>query len=681
MAPSPNIQIAQVLVAFNNNCLDDPGAITTIASPAGTLGGVNVWTDISRFARAYTSGRGRQHELRAFDAGQATVELVNFDGRFNSWNSTGPYFGKLLPRTIIQINTVWNGVTYQRFTGYVTSWQAEWPDEVSQYMRVSAVDGLGILNGTTFAGTPFNDAVLADSPTLYLPCYDSGTTGTVFSFAPALFPRVGPYATVVFGTSGGNPVIPSYQQTGPLLMERNYGVNLGPVGTVIAPQTGTYLQVAPSAGIVGDQAFTVEMWFNLGGASPNNVVALALQGNTNAGVNYNAWDIYYAGGIVNFRWTGASGTFVQATWNLAGVTGLWHHLVCTYDLTTMRLYGDGILQGTATPGFTRNIPAGYPVYFGGEANPSGSWAGGVTFSNIATYVGSVLSAARVTAHYYAGVGFGIEGTGSRITNTLAKANWPAGATAIDTGQQVCQLNTEFLYNTPVLGYLQRVEQTEEGALFAAANGKLTFLARPTVATAVNYGTIAAWLSDTAAAAPTAGQWGSSNQWGVVTWGTRPAYLRYRPGTAPANDELDIVNRANVTRVGGAQQTVVDSTSQARYGTKDQTVSNVLHLTDGVSLKHAQWILGKRAQPQTRLTQLKLSLFDHMGNPNALFPQILQLDLLWRVYIERTIQAAGFANTANIEKIEDSVDENGFNVTLTLSTTDTYPVWEWDFDTD
>ena len=74
-------------MAFNNNANDDPGLITSIASPPGTLGGVNVWTDITRYVTDDTGDRGRSHELQAMEAGTRQLTLRNDDGRFTPWNT------------------------------------------------------------------------------------------------------------------------------------------------------------------------------------------------------------------------------------------------------------------------------------------------------------------------------------------------------------------------------------------------------------------------------------------------------------------------------------------------------------------------------------------------------------------------------------------------------------------
>src|SRR6266566_4622051 len=101
------IPVLQYQIAFNNNATDDPALITTIASPPGTLGAVNVWTDVTRYVTNDSGNRGRQHELQQFTAGDRQITIRNDDGRFTPWNTTGPYTGLINPRKPFQVRAVW----------------------------------------------------------------------------------------------------------------------------------------------------------------------------------------------------------------------------------------------------------------------------------------------------------------------------------------------------------------------------------------------------------------------------------------------------------------------------------------------------------------------------------------------------------------------------------------------
>ena len=79
-----------------------------------------------------------------------------------------------------------------------------------------------------------------------------------------------------------------------------------------------------------------------------------------------------------------------------------HHIVATYDGTTMRCYFDGVADANTTVAtFTlNNVTGGQQVAIGGTLGASGVSLGGLA-SNVAVYY-TALSAARVLAHYNAG---------------------------------------------------------------------------------------------------------------------------------------------------------------------------------------------------------------------------------------------------------------------------------------
>jgi hypothetical protein len=80
-------------------------ATTTVevafASPP--LGGSYTWTDITAYVRSFDTKRGRSYELDQMQAGTATFQLDNKDGRFTPGLATGAYFPNVLPRRRIRV--------------------------------------------------------------------------------------------------------------------------------------------------------------------------------------------------------------------------------------------------------------------------------------------------------------------------------------------------------------------------------------------------------------------------------------------------------------------------------------------------------------------------------------------------------------------------------------------------
>lgn len=104
---NPTVKIS---IAFVNNPWD--------ASPT--------WVDVSADYIAHSIHRGRQHELARFEAGTASILLLNTSGDYWSSNSGSPYYGDLDIKKRIKIEAVYNSTTYPRFVGYIEKWTPDW---------------------------------------------------------------------------------------------------------------------------------------------------------------------------------------------------------------------------------------------------------------------------------------------------------------------------------------------------------------------------------------------------------------------------------------------------------------------------------------------------------------------------------------------------------------------------
>lgn len=110
---------------------------------------------------------------------------------------------------------------------------------------------------------------------------------------------------------------------------------------------------------------------------------------------------------------GYPSTYVTASSTKDVQDGEWHHLAVVADVSTrtLRLYVDGDLADTKT-GFSTSGSTNAPLWIG-QSGVSGTLADGLTeriydgvMSQFALYLGAVLSADSVKAHYNAGMGIG-----------------------------------------------------------------------------------------------------------------------------------------------------------------------------------------------------------------------------------------------------------------------------------
>lgn len=214
--------------------------------------------------------------------------------------------------------------------------------------------------------TSYSVAVLNDSPLVYWRHNNNGNDAT--GNGRAYTPGAGAYVT---GLIASDPTDKAVQAT----------------GTIAA---ASWMQVPGS--------FTWETWFKVTGSGLYGLI-----GRSNAGTfgsaDTNVWRTYINNGqlvnqIFNSSWN------LHATVNL-GSSGSYndnvaHHLVITWDGTTLKGYVDGALVGSNAPGGSASMPSStLPLdlnYF------RGNFPSPAVLDETAIY-DYALSSTRVTAHY------------------------------------------------------------------------------------------------------------------------------------------------------------------------------------------------------------------------------------------------------------------------------------------
>jgi hypothetical protein len=101
--------------------------------------------------------RGRNLLQDTYDAGQATVKILDPDGDFNPQNNLSPIYGYLQPSRKLRISAEYNGNTYYLFSGYTSDYRYTYPQgQETAYVTVTAFDAFKIFNTAavnTIAGT------------------------------------------------------------------------------------------------------------------------------------------------------------------------------------------------------------------------------------------------------------------------------------------------------------------------------------------------------------------------------------------------------------------------------------------------------------------------------------------------------------------------------------------------
>jgi hypothetical protein len=430
-SPLPTLQF---LVAFQNGPVDDPALITTVATPAGTLGAANVWTDISRFVKATPMlTRGRMHELYQFEAGELELTLDNTDGRFSPWNTSGPYTGFVTVRKLVQVRATWAGVGYTLWTGHVDLWSVQWLGEFTTEATLHAADAFRFLNGSKYT-TDYARDILRDSPAGFWPCGDN-------PLASSLYP-LNAYPLVDVSGNGADLIltyinVPDYtfNVADPFGGTNAISTNGGFATGLLSFHSGVAVPAS-------NTAYTVEMWIKTS-TVPTHEVFLHEVGQTtrvtmvltNSGTI--SWD-----GIV-------FGTTVVTD-------GQWHHVAVAHDpATTSEVWVDGILDASSGPhpGSWDTLQS---LFFDYEPSvPTDVYVG--SFSGLAVFT-SKLSGLEISLHALGGKP-PQESTDTRIKRVLRTVSWPSGAEAIDVGSSTDQHQSQALTSTASLQHMQYVECT------------------------------------------------------------------------------------------------------------------------------------------------------------------------------------------------------------------------------
>jgi hypothetical protein len=131
-----------------------PTPIVEIAFDDGPYVASPTWTDVTSYVRSTDITRGRSSDDQEFGSANANIVLDNRSGIFNPMNTTGTYYGKLLPRRQIRVRATNAATTYDVFRGYVQGWPVSLTNAgYDSVVTLSCFDALGLLAQST---TPSN---------------------------------------------------------------------------------------------------------------------------------------------------------------------------------------------------------------------------------------------------------------------------------------------------------------------------------------------------------------------------------------------------------------------------------------------------------------------------------------------------------------------------------------------
>jgi microcystin-dependent protein len=256
----------------------------------------------------------------------------------------------------------------------------------------------GIKTGQTGSGTAFdvmnpwlalNPVIRTGGPGAYVPPpAPAAYAAEVLADAPLMYFRLGESSGTVMTDSSGNNRNGTYSG----------GVTLGTPGALLRDSnTAATFNGTTGLGTVADTtdltAVTFEAWIK-----PSSGTTGVICGRESA-VSANRIGYIWMNGskpeVVIFK----NGSTVGSVLSPTSINdGQWHHVVGTYDGTTIRLYVDGVQVGTPSTVVSGALPTADTNFVIGGRNGAGEFNGPI--DEVAYYT-TALSAARVAAHYAA----------------------------------------------------------------------------------------------------------------------------------------------------------------------------------------------------------------------------------------------------------------------------------------
>jgi hypothetical protein len=622
---------------------------------AGVTDTPAAWTDVTAdvvIDSPLTINRGRSSERDTFQTGTIGLTLLNAGRKYDPEYSAGPYFGKLLPGRHIKVELTYSASTSVLARGFIQGWPQSW--ETSDNKSVVSI----------VAHDAFKYLALAQLP-------DSRYAVEVLADAPSAWYRLGDADDEeVCLDSSGNARNGKYLDDTTLRGTLTTGlVELSPNGarTMTGTSDTSKQLIATDLHYLSGTSFSWEAWLTVPedlNTSLYNDVPLHVWSQSSGVLAFapivaftvepvltapsirmrfyrTTTDVVYFGVQI------ADGTNTyEDRWNLYNkvIDGSRHHLVVTRNGATLKLYVDGVeLARTTTTGTLTGASStfGTNVWLGNLHR--GTWI----VDEVALYT-TELASGDVTAHYNAG---STADSGNDVDGRIAQTLTDAGITwlASSLEDSLVTVRGADYSNGLVLGYFQSLEATEQGRVFIAADGTLTF----------------------------------HNNGHDIGASVAAAFTDVAGGSLPyvecdhEFDDTRVINDATVSRANGVPQRTTDATSRAEYGLRSTTVDGLQAQLDGYAKSVADYLVTRYKDPAARIRALRVA---PRANAAGLFPIVRTLDVGSKVTVRRLPLGVGsaFTKTLMVEGVSHSIGVDGEWVTTYLtSPADASGVGRWD----
>jgi len=507
----------KVEIAFDKGVYD----VCNTGTPT-TVNGFPVdgdWTDISSYVRSANVRRGRSDDFSEFPAGTASIVLDNISRKFDPFNSSSPFNGKLTPRKQIRITGVIGGVTKPIFRGYVNGFPVSWTNSGhDSTITVQCFDIIGLVNTANIRNDFADIYTRSLSPQHYWKCSDASGSSTITD-----------YGSQLRNLSSGSSKFTSFM---PLAL----GLHGSSADTLGAP----YVYTSSTASTTGN--ITVSFWARWNSETNTEQVILI-------GANVSSDYLAISGNISNSPYKGIMvetqhGATSQQAWTQTTINPtntVPKHYAITYNNSSgvVGVYINGVAQSMSSTGAVAGVVL-FPINQFSLQN--------VIAQEIAVF-NTVLTATEIQNIYNYSQGFKVDDTATRIEFVRSISDIPLSFTSFySTAQSSGEIAGIPEPNATVLEAMKDTQNTEGGYLFVTKSGLLKATQREYPSNNANSLTSQAAFSD------------------------QVGDLGYISSMEYWYDGDNIRNDISVTWGGGNTNSASDATSISTYGRHTHSVS-------------------------------------------------------------------------------------------------------------
>lgn len=416
------------------------------------------WTDVTSYVRSVAIRRGKSSEQETFGTGTASVVLDNRDNRFNPFNTSGTYYGNLLPRRQIKIETTVSGTTYAVFRGFVSGWPVEYTDSgYDSTVALDCYDLLGLMSDQALPQDWSYKTIVAAGANAFWRFNDPANATTI---AAAIDQTYGYSYGAAMTQTYGSTTFTKYDTLAAGIPAQSTHIGAG----ANAYSTGNIYRSGAAGWTIGfNNTGNISCAFWFAPDTPNTLTGYSVRAK---GKNGYLEFQKQANGSLRVRYLLAA-SYYEAFSTTYPINGFGaHHIAATFNGTTIAIYIDGV----SCAGSTTNTASATTIDAGQWVEVTNDY-----FQDLCVYTPNsgtgVWSASQIQDIYRAGLGSLPETTAARFTRYMQTTSVASGlysATSAPEGT-VADLDAD----TAIVNGLQRLAASEGGDIYVSKAGVLT----------------------------------------------------------------------------------------------------------------------------------------------------------------------------------------------------------------